>query len=217
MAKIVDKFMNFMQLSYEDDDYDDNYDQQPAKKESKPKASEKKVVDKKVVEKKAEDQKSESGSIFGGMKKEPVKTVKNNGRNITKFDADNVQTMKKESRMTMQTEKKVDNGQKSPRVSVVRGGGSKVEAAIVSIRPKDDGSKIEIADRLLEGKTVLINMEGLEVDTMQRIVDFTAGVCYAIRGDMRFPSKYTIIAAPEDVELSGNYEDSQDKRSGVTF
>ena len=39
--------------------------------------------------------------------------------------------------------------------------------------------EIEITDTLLNGRTVVINMEGLNVDVAQRIIDFTSGSAYA--------------------------------------
>lgn len=94
-------------------------------------------------------------------------------------------------------------------VSVVKGE-SNMESEIVSIRPKDDSARREIGDNLLQGKTVLINMESLEVSEKQRIIDFTYGVCFAIHGTMHFPSKYIVVAAPHEVSLSGEYEDLEE-------
>ncbi|MGX8714578.1 MAG: cell division protein SepF [Lachnospiraceae bacterium] len=90
---------------------------------------------------------------------------------------------------------------------VGKGGNNKMaESEIVSIRPKDDKSKQEIGRYLLDGKTVLINLEGMDLDVAQRIVDFTYGVCFAIHGDMKFPSKYLVVAAPNGVGMSGAFE-----------
>lgn len=95
----------------------------------------------------------------------------------------------------------------SSNVSVIKGGQStNMNSEIVSIKPYDDSSKQEIGHQLLKGKNVLINLEGLDIDIAQRIVDFTAGVCFAINGDMKYPSKYFVLAVPNQVELSGFFE-----------
>ena len=40
------------------------------------------------------------------------------------------------------------------------------------IKPSSIEDEIEITDTLLNGRTVVINMEGLNVDVAQRIIDF---------------------------------------------
>ena len=44
------------------------------------------------------------------------------------------------------------------------------------IKPNSIEDEIEITDTLLNGRTVVINMEGLSVDIAQRIIDFTSGI-----------------------------------------
>lgn len=115
----------------------------------------------------------------------------------------------KKERKVKETNKKADRPQNkmNNNVSVIRGGGAQnMNSEIVSIRPYDDTAKQEIGHQLLKGKNVLINLEGLDIDIAQRIVDFTAGVCFAINGDMKYPSKYFVLAVPHQVELSGIYE-----------
>ena len=43
------------------------------------------------------------------------------------------------------------------------------------IKPTTIEDEIEITETLLNGRTVVINMEGLSVDIAQRIIDFTSG------------------------------------------
>ena len=127
------------------------------------------------------------------------------------------QRLKEEKREARQRAAEMDNQavrnerpaiRTSSGISLVgKGGNNKMaESEIVSIRPKDDKSKQEIGRYLLDGKTVLINLEGMDLDVAQRIVDFTYGVCFAIHGDMKFPSKYLVVAAPNGVGMSGAFE-----------
>ena len=51
------------------------------------------------------------------------------------------------------------------------------------IKPSSIEDEIEITDTLLNGRTVVINMEGLNVDVAQRIIDFTSGSAYALHGN----------------------------------
>jgi len=65
----------------------------------------------------------------------------------------------------------------------------------------------EICDILLSGRAVVLNMEGLNLDTAQRIVDFTSGACYAIDGKMQSISRYIFIVTPPSVDLSGDFQE----------
>lgn len=129
------------------------------------------------------------------------------------------QPVKKE-RKAKEVAKKAEKPQSrmGSNVSVIKGGASaNMNSEIVSIRPYDDSAKQEIGHQLLKGKNVLINLEGLDIDIAQRIVDFTAGVCFAINGDMKYPSKFFVLAVPHQVELSGIYEgEEQPARSSAS-
>ncbi len=46
------------------------------------------------------------------------------------------------------------------------------------IKPTTIEDEIEITETLLNGRTVVINMEGLSVDIAQRIIDFTSGATF---------------------------------------
>ncbi len=63
----------------------------------------------------------------------------------------------------------------------------------------------DICDDLLDGRAVVINLEGINTDTAQRIIDFTLGAVYSIGGDLQMISKYIFIASPHTVELSGDF------------
>ena len=42
----------------------------------------------------------------------------------------------------------------------------------------------EIVDNMLEGCTVILNLEGTDVELAQRIIDFSWGVCRALGADL---------------------------------
>lgn len=65
----------------------------------------------------------------------------------------------------------------------------------------------EIADTLLSNCTVVLNLEGLDVELAQRIIDFSSGSCYAINGGLQKVSSYIFILTPANVEISGDIQD----------
>jgi len=64
----------------------------------------------------------------------------------------------------------------------------------------------EIADTLLDSCTVVLNLEGLDVELAQRIIDFTCGACYSLQGSLQKISNYIFILTPADVDISGDYQ-----------
>ena len=65
----------------------------------------------------------------------------------------------------------------------------------------------EITDTLLSNRTVVLNLEGIDVDIAQRIIDFTSGSCYAISGNLQKISHYIFIITPASVDVSGDFQD----------
>ena len=51
------------------------------------------------------------------------------------------------------------------------------------IKPTSVEDAREITETLLANRTVVLNLEGLDVDIAQRIIDFTSGSCFAISGN----------------------------------
>ena len=65
----------------------------------------------------------------------------------------------------------------------------------------------EIADTLVEKSTVVLNLEGIDVELAQRIIDFTSGSCFAISGNLQKISHYIFIITPASVDISGDFQD----------
>lgn len=61
----------------------------------------------------------------------------------------------------------------------------------------------EIADNLLEQRTVILNLEGIDVGLAQRIIDFSFGACYALHGNFRAITKSILLITPSNVNISG--------------
>lgn len=78
---------------------------------------------------------------------------------------------------------------------------------VVVIKPTSVEDAREITDTLLDNHTVLLNMEGLDVDMAQRIIDFTSGSTYAIDGNLQKISHYIFILTPKNVDVSGDFQE----------
>lgn len=75
------------------------------------------------------------------------------------------------------------------------------------IKPTSVDDAREITDTLLSNRTVVLNMEGLDVEVAQRIIDFTSGSTYAISGNLQKISHYIFIITPKTVDISGDFQE----------
>lgn len=88
------------------------------------------------------------------------------------------------------------------------------------IKPTTIEEEIEIVDTILSGTTVLINMEGLNLEIAQRIIDFTSGATYAMHGSLQKVSNYIFLATPNGVDISGDIQtfvNALDSENNFTF
>lgn len=150
---VMDKFLNYMKLNEDDDDfYDDGYyDDEPI--DSKP----------------------------------PKQAVKDDLND----EEDNRPVKKTVPKVTpLRQTKKTGNGME-----------------VCVIKPTSIEDAREITETLLANRTVVLNLEGLDVDIAQRIIDFTSGSCFAISGNLQKISHYIFIITPAIVDISGDFQE----------
>ena len=75
---------------------------------------------------------------------------------------------------------------------------------VIVIKPLSFDDAQEVSDNLKDGKTIVINLEGVEVESAQRIIDFIGGACYGIDGVLKAIPANIFIAAPNNTEVSGD-------------
>lgn len=81
----------------------------------------------------------------------------------------------------------------------------KLTASEVNVLKPDDFNDAQlIANNLVNGKTTVLNMEGIDIYDAQRIIDFISGCCYAIDGSLEAISSNIFIIAPAATEVSGD-------------
>ncbi len=78
---------------------------------------------------------------------------------------------------------------------------------VCSIKPTMFEDSREITETLLSNRTVVLNLEGLNVDIAQRIIDFASGSCFAMGGNLQKISNFIFIITPPSVDISGDFQD----------
>ncbi len=74
--------------------------------------------------------------------------------------------------------------------------------ALKIVNPKGYDEAPAIADFLLNGNTVLLNVEGLAREQAIRLLDYLSGATRMVGGIMTKVGKTTIVVAPKSVDVS---------------
>lgn len=161
---VLDKFLDIMKLSddddYEDDLFDDEYEDL---EEEKPKKS--------FFKKEKKFDFDEEDDDFFETKQKPVRQA----------SANKVTPMRQSNRK------------------------SNMEVCVIKPTTVDDAR--EITETLLGGSTVILNLEGLDLEVAQRIIDFTSGATFAINGNLQKISNFIFLVTPTNVDISGDLHD----------
>lgn len=184
---VLDKFLDIMKLSdddddYEnddffDDDYDDDYD---------------------------DDRSSKKSGILSKFNR-----AKDSGRDRDD-DYDDYDDDYDERSARPSSSRASHQPAGSSKVTPMRQPSSRRQAPnmeVCVIKPSSVEDAREITETLLSGRTVILNLEGLDLEVAQRIIDFTSGATFAINGNLQKISNYIFLVTPTNVDISGDLQD----------
>lgn len=130
----------------------------------------------------------DEGEIIDNTVRKPMKIV----RNEDDYD-EPVEKVRKSSQKV------------TPIRAVKRAPGNGMEVCVIKPTSVEDAR--EITETLLANRTVVLNLEGLDVEIAQRIIDFSSGSTYAISGNLQKISNYIFIITPACVDISGDFQE----------
>ncbi len=70
------------------------------------------------------------------------------------------------------------------------------------VKPHSAQDGLVIADYLVNGYTVVMNIEAIDRDTTVRLLDFLMGAVHVLDGEMRQVSKSTFVLSPRKGEIT---------------
>lgn len=76
--------------------------------------------------------------------------------------------------------------------------------SMVVFQPQTYEDTQTIIDNLKLRKSVIVNLESMDVETGQRVLDFVSGAIYSLDGSIRKVSKGIFLLAPSGIDISGN-------------
>ncbi len=180
---VFDKFANAFRINddedYDDDDFYDEDDIEDDEAEGKPK----KGFFKRILG----GRHSDEDEFYDDYDEEDEPDLKKSAAKI-----DSISKTTKVSTSSKVTPLRKKNG-KSMEVRV--------------IKPTNMEEAREIVDTLIAGCTVVLNLEGLDVEVAQRVIDFSSGACYALDGQLQKVSSYIFILTPNGVAITGDITD----------
>ena len=74
---------------------------------------------------------------------------------------------------------------------------------VVVVQPEHFESASDIANHLLERRTVVLNLEKANKEATRRLVDFLSGVVYAQHGKIKPIAQRTYIITPSSIDVMG--------------
>lgn len=95
----------------------------------------------------------------------------------------------------------------SNKVTPMRQPVKKSTMEVCVIKPSSVDDAREVTETLLSGSTVILNLEGLDLEVAQRIIDFTSGATFAINGNLQKISNFIFLVTPTNVDISGDLQD----------
>lgn len=94
--------------------------------------------------------------------------------------------------------------------------GSSLELKVV--KPDRFDNVPQIANHLLNRRTVVLNLEDTNKETARRLLDFLSGVAYSINGNLKRVANNTYVITPCNVDVSdGPLRDKRQKENGSEY
>ena len=88
--------------------------------------------------------------------------------------------------------------------------GSNLELKVV--KPERFDNVSQIANHLLNRRTVVLNLEETNKETARRLLDFLSGVAYSINGNLKRVANNTSVITPCNVDVSGDQLKKKEER-----
>ena len=184
----LDKILNAVKLNDDYDDDDEFFDDDEDIEESKPKKRFFKKLD------------SDDDFDDDEPAKTPARSVKPAKETATRTAA--------ATKTAPAKPKAVSKPKTSSKITPLSGGRtSMANMEVCVIKPSSMEDTREIADTLLDDCTVLLNLEGIDVEVAQRVIDFSSGACYSLGGSLQKVSSYIFVLTPANVEISGDFQE----------
>ena len=77
------------------------------------------------------------------------------------------------------------------------------EQQVILFNPRSFDEAGDLAQHLLQGRSVVMTLEGVPTDLARRLLDFLSGIAYALQGKITPISAKTYFVTPQNVDVLG--------------
>lgn len=119
------------------------------------------------------------------------------------YEEDDADDFSDFSQLSVQKENKVRPAVDSTKADKVLNIHTTTQLQVVLVQPDHFESASDIANHLLERRTVVLNLEKANKEATRRLVDFLSGVVYAQGGKIKPVARCTYIITPYNVDIMG--------------
>ncbi|MCR5088967.1 MAG: cell division protein SepF [Oscillospiraceae bacterium] len=92
----------------------------------------------------------------------------------------------------------------APRERLVNFGGG--EQQVILFNPKSFDEAGDLVQHLVQGRSIVMTLEGVPNDLARRLLDFLSGIAYALQGKITPISAKTYFVTPQNVDVLGTEE-----------
>ncbi len=97
--------------------------------------------------------------------------------------------------------------------AVYAGSNDSTNPSFVLVRPERFEDSINIANHIIDGKTVVLNLEATGKDLSRRIIDILSGTAYAVGAQIKNVSVGTYLIIPGGADFTGESNNMVDTSS----
>lgn len=94
---------------------------------------------------------------------------------------------------------------------------SSYSSKVVIVSPKNINDAKDICDHLRANRSIVLNVEDVEIPTAQRIVDFLSGAVYSLDGNIQKVSAGIFLATPNSVDILGDVKEDLQNQGVFTW
>ncbi|MDC3412847.1 cell division protein SepF [Aquibacillus sp. 3ASR75-11] len=78
------------------------------------------------------------------------------------------------------------------------------QSKVILCEPRTYSEAQEIADHIVNRRSVIINLQRVDHAQAKQIIDFLSGTVYAIAGNIQKLGEHTFLCTPDNVDVSGS-------------
>ncbi len=102
---------------------------------------------------------------------------------------------------------------RAPRERLVEFGGTEQQVILFNPRSFDEAG--DLVQHLVQGRSIVMTLEGVPTDLARRLLDFLSGIAYALQGKITPISAKTYFVTPQNVDVLGAEEFSAQTTSST--